>query len=114
MFKIHINDRVLVSVLFIVMAVFSSITITNLRETNDQTAKLRQAVTTEQVLSEVGIVCTLDTSGAVNTGAIPYTSEAIEKYVNECIVKEAAQRNIKLSDGASPATVPTTVTTQAP
>jgi hypothetical protein len=65
----------------------------NLRENTNQTAKLRDAVETSRVLSGVGIICTLDTSGAVNTGVIPYTPEAIKKYVNECIAREIAQNH---------------------
>lgn len=91
MIKIRISDRLLVSVLFIVMTVFSTVMVLNLRENTNQTAKLRDAVETSRVLSGVGIICTLDTSGAVNTGVIPYTPEAIKKYVNECIVREVAQ-----------------------
>lgn len=106
MFQFHITDRLLVSILFVVMAVFSTVMVFNLRENTSQTAKLRQSVALNHVLSEAGIICTLDTSGAVNTGKIPYTTEAIEQYVNECITKEAAQRHINLS----PDTVTTIVT----
>lgn len=106
MFQFRVTDRVLVSVLFVVMAVFSIVMVFNLRENTNQTAKLRQSIELNQVLSEAGIVCTLDTSGAVNTGKIPYTKEDIEKYVNECITSEAAKRHINLSTG----TITTTVT----
>lgn len=92
MFSIRITDRLLVWVLFVVIGVLSTVTVLNLRENNSQTAKLRESIESQQILSGVGIICTLDTSGAVNTEKIPYTPEAIAAYVNDCIIKEAAKR----------------------
>lgn len=108
MFQFRIADRLLVSVLFVIMSVFSTVTIINLRANNAQTVKLRESIEISRVLSEASIFCTLDTSGAVNTGVIEYTPEAIKKYVNECISKEAAERNISLPDKP----IPTTTTTE--
>jgi len=93
-FLVKISDRVLVLVLFLIMAVLSMVQVINLRENNSQTSQLRKAVTNQREWAEIGALCVLDTSGAINLQKIPYTPENVEKYLSDCFARVSAQRNL--------------------
>ena len=66
------------------MSVFSAASVVTMRETFDQTRKLREAVESSKFNSETVIYCVLKVSGQVNFEEIPYTPEAINKAVAAC------------------------------
>lgn len=96
--RIKLTDRLLVIILFAVMGVLSVVQMLALREINDNTNRLRRAVLSERQWAEVTTVCILNVSGQVNFGQIPYTPEAIQTAVSECIIQEGRKRGIPGSD----------------
>ena len=97
MFNIKITDRILVYILFVVLAVLSAVTIVGNRDARN--AAIAAAVAAKEAkestvqreyivnVQKVTGVCTLLTSGAVNTEEIPYEAEAILAHHNACIDK---------------------------
>lgn len=82
-----INDRFLVWTLFIILAIFSVASVVTLRTLTDQTKKLKDAVITSRSNAETINFCILKVSGQVNFQEIPYTSEAIDKAIQDCFIE---------------------------
>ena|ERR1700746_3470202 len=110
--RVKINDRLLVIILFVIMVVLSVVQFTNLNENTNQTIQLRKAVTGQREWAEIGALCVLDTSGAINFQKIPYTPEAVEKYLKECFDRVSAERGLSESVRTPTSTtiLPTTTT----
>lgn len=85
--NIKINDRFLVLILFVTMAVFSVASVTTMRRVGNQTDRLRNSVETSRRNAETASFCVLKVSGQVNFEEIPYTSEAITEAISKCFME---------------------------
>lgn len=92
--NVRLNDRLLVVILFVAVAVLAVIASLSFRENTKQTGKTVEGIQTSRDYSEISIVCLLETSGKVNFKEIPYTADAIEKEVAACFERQAGKRQV--------------------
>lgn len=104
--KIKFTDRLLVLILFGVMAVMSTVQIISVDQGNKRSDLLRTAVIGQKEWSEVVAVCMLNVSGQVNFQQIPYTPEAVEQAVKDCFVLEGKKRGAPAADITTTTIVP--------
>lgn len=90
------RDPIIVVVLFIILSVLSVTTTITSNKSLENTDRVKQILESTDILqaqqeffsnlSRVSAFCTLITSGAVNTGEIPFEAEAIEAYHTQCVM----------------------------
>lgn len=90
------RDLLIVFTMFILLTVLNITTIISSQNAQNAAERAAQALDQndinrnylDELMRSTGI-CTLRSSGAVNTQEIPYTTEAIVDYYNKCLVERA-------------------------